>query len=154
MTKRELSWKRYFLFHKDRCLKMSLPGETMSTWRLEMRAGVEPTPDWQHSLCEVLIRFVSNAEKWYFFCELWQYSRRSQLYFEGVWKWQWWRSGCVLPFCHQLLWKKGGRGEGNYNQTKKRSGKNTQNCHCVTLDKRNSSQSEKSVQLSGRNWEL
>lgn len=37
----------------------------------------------------------------------------------GVGKWQWWRSGCVLPFCHQLLWKKGGGGEGNYNQTKK-----------------------------------
>ena len=36
---------------------MSLPGETMSTWRLAMRAGVEPTPDWQHSLCEVPILF-------------------------------------------------------------------------------------------------
>ena len=49
------------------------------------------------------------------FCELWLYLRSS----EGVGKWQWWRSGCVLPFCHQLLWKKGGRGEGNYNQTEK-----------------------------------
>ena len=29
----------------------------------EMRAGVEPTPDWQHSLCEVPFRFASNAEK-------------------------------------------------------------------------------------------
>ena len=119
MTKRELSWKRYFLFHKDRCLKMSLPGETMSTWRLEMRAGVEPTPDWQRSLCEVPTRFASNAEKWHFFCELWQYSRSSQPSFEGVRKWQWWRSSCVLPFCHQLLWKKGSRGEGDYDQTKK-----------------------------------
>ena len=45
---------------------MSLPGETMSTWRLEMRAGVEPTPDWQHSLCEVPTRFASNADKWHF----------------------------------------------------------------------------------------
>ena len=50
-----------------------------------MRAGVEPTPDWQHSLCEVLkfdsLRTLNND----IFCELRQYLRSS----EGVGKWQW-----------------------------------------------------------------
>ena len=34
---------------------MSLRGECMTEWRAEMRSGVEPTPDWQDNLCEVLL---------------------------------------------------------------------------------------------------
>ena len=152
MTKRELSWKEYFLFHKDRCLKMSLPGETMSTWRLEMRAGVEPTPDWQHSLCEVPIRFASNTEKWYFsvsFDNIHEVLNCPLKVFENG-------SGEDLAvFCRSVISYCGKRGV-EVKETMIRQKKTRQKWPKLTLfrryldEKRNLSQSAESVQLSWR----
>jgi len=46
---------------------MSLRGEGMTEWRATMRSGVEPTPDWQDNLCEVLER-SSGGEDLAVFC--------------------------------------------------------------------------------------